>query len=120
MNSPRHIEFLKDFPTLRDWLNINGFSMVYSIENAEMNVVVSAWIDRCPSEEAPGPQESGNFLMIVFCRECKVVEVYARGFLGAKGDDAGIAESMKSFVKNTVSEKIEYALQSEKLSVGLN
>jgi hypothetical protein len=117
MNNPYHVDFLKDFPALNNWLFFNGFSMIYSVMSFETKTIFSLWSDRCLSEnnEHTAP-EAENCLMLTYCKECKTVEVFARGFLGFKGSDGEIAESMKPFVKNTITEKIKNIIQSNELS----
>jgi hypothetical protein len=119
MNNPNHLKFLKEFPTLADWLSINGFSMIYSINSFETNAIISMWTDRCRSEDKTScPQDSNNCLMIVFCMECKTVEVYARGFLGVKGNDVDIATAMNGMVKSTILEKIAHTFRDEDSTFG--
>lgn len=108
MNLPYHIEFLGNFPTLRDWLSMNGFSMVYSTRSFETDTVISMWSDSSTADSnkhfAP---DASNALMIVYCTKCRTLEVYGRGFLGVKGEDGEIGEIMKGLVRETVVEKVE-------------
>ena len=115
MNHPYHINFLKDFPALGDWLSLNGFSMVYSIMSFETNTILSMWSDQCFSEDKVHTAPNAtNCIILSYCRKCKTVEVYARGYLGSKGTDMDIAGLMRPLVTCTVTDYAEKILNGEK------
>jgi len=75
---PNHIDFLKDFPDLRTWLNANGFSLLHSHNDFRTHLVHTFWDDHTAVAEKEGVSDAENSLMITYCRLCKTVNVYHR------------------------------------------
>ena len=103
--------FLGKFPSLNEWLGMNGFWMVHSTVAQEINTVMTLWTDQCRAENGlPQVSNTDNFLIITFCNECKTVEVYFRGFIGKINTEDAKPFALHSFKENVTS-KIERILQ---------
>lgn len=114
MNSPYHVDFLKDFPRLQDWLNLNGFSMNYSIMSLETQTIISMWTDKCVNETKTHiADETDNSLLITYCQKCKKMEIFVRGFSGSKGSEGNVEASIGVLLKNTILDKIYISLHND-------
>jgi hypothetical protein len=78
---PYHLNFLKDFPELSNWLNCSGFTILHSHMDFRMNVVYTFWDDHTAEAEAGGTSDAKNSLMIAYCQSCKTVEVFHRAMI---------------------------------------
>ena len=78
MVNKEHLNFLKEFPLLNDWLNCNGFTLIYTRKDEALDQIFSMWSDRTSQPGENGMTDAKNWLMITYCEQCKVVEVFSR------------------------------------------
>jgi predicted nucleic-acid-binding Zn-ribbon protein len=81
--------FLDDFPSLEDWLSINGFFLVDQFFNHESDSVFSRWTNITMTEKGQYEfSDNDRFLIITYCKTCKKIEFYNRTLIA--GHDAGM------------------------------
>ncbi len=93
MSEAEHLGFLKSFPHLNDWLNLYGYSLIYSHED-EYDQIHTMWSDRSSTPIENGTTDAKEWLVITYCKECKVVDVYKRIAIAGLGQDERLAEQL--------------------------
>ncbi len=78
---PDHISFLKDFPKVSEWLNCNGYTILYSYHNFKMHTTYSFWDDHTSDAEKKGVNDAQNTIMVTYCQSCKTIELYHRAII---------------------------------------
>lgn len=102
MSEAQHLEFLKSFPHLTDWLNLNGYSLIYSHKD-EYDQIHTMWSDRSNAPIENGTTDATEWLIVTYCEHCKVIDVYKRIALCALGDDKQMAEELSGhFIADSV------------------
>ena len=113
MNEEKHLRFLKSFPHLTDWLNLNGYALIYSHQD-EYEQIHTMWSDH----SSAAPLENGNsdakeWLIITYCEHCNVIDVYKRVGVCAPGGDAALVRQMSSALPVLFAEDIENIIKEE-------
>ena len=93
MSEAQHLQFLKSFPHLTDWLNLNGYSLIYSHKD-EYDQIHTMWSDRSNAPVENGTTDATEWLVVTYCEHCRVIDVYKRIALCGLGDDARLAEEL--------------------------
>ena len=94
MSEAEHLRFLKSFPHLTDWLNLNGYSLIYSHKD-EYDQIHTMWSDRSSAPIENGTTDAREWLIVTYCEHCNVIDVYKRIALCGAGDDERLAEELQ-------------------------
>lgn len=98
MVSEKDIAFLQKFPDLNDWLNIHGFSLIYTARVKELQQIYTVWSDRSTAPVSNGCTDAQNWIFVVYCEECTTIEIYKRIFIGKRINAHGTARQMIDFL----------------------
>ena len=102
MSDTQHLGFLKSFPHLTDWLNLNGYSLIYSHKD-EYDQIHTMWSDRSNAPIENGSTDAKEWLIVTYCEHCRVIDVYKRIALCGVGDDERLVEELpEHFSTDTV------------------
>ncbi|MBN1760502.1 MAG: hypothetical protein JW863_19390 [Chitinispirillaceae bacterium] len=95
MSNVEHLGFLKSFPHLSDWLNCNGYSLIYSHKD-EYDQIHTMWSDRSSAPLEDGTTDAKEWLVVTYCEQCKVIDVYKRVAICGLGDDERLTETLSA------------------------
>lgn len=90
----QNIDFLKKFPHLNDWLNLNGFSLIVVEEIEILEQVYTVWSDRSSELINGNNTDAKCWLVINYCKRCGVVEVYERKAIFSNNIESEISKKM--------------------------
>jgi hypothetical protein len=118
---PYHCAFFKDFPELKAWLAINGFSILHSHNDFRTQLIHTFWDDHTAASEKNGTYDAENSLMITYCQLCKTVTVYHREIVADAHNEKALVKELDRRVfgkpgRNTeeiVEEPIEFQSPDE-------
>jgi len=95
MQHDRDLEFLQRFPHLTDWLNLNGYSLIYSFRD-EYEQIHTTWSDRSSAPIEDGTTDARSWVNIVYCEHCNVVDVFKRVGVCVQGDDEQLVNQLEN------------------------
>ncbi len=106
MIQQEHLKWQKKFPSLNDWLNLNGYSIIYTGTNEKLKQIYSFWSDRSSEKIEGDLTHARNWIMIIYCEECNAIELYKRVTLGGPDHEKAVIEELDrqffyNFVKPT-------------------
>lgn len=106
------IEFLNHFPHLTDWLNINGYTLIYTYRD-EYEQIHSTWSDRTSAPIENGCTDARNWITIVYCEHCGVVDIYKRVAVCAPDDDELLVNELDALQNNADEDSVVDALKDD-------
>lgn len=89
------VKFLQRFPHLTDWLNLNGYTLIYSHRD-EYQQIHTMWSDRSSAPVEEGSTDARNWVNIIYCEHCHAIDVYKRIAVGAPGDDEQLVNQLEN------------------------
>lgn len=89
------VKFLQRFPHLTDWLNLNGYALIYSHRD-EYKQIHTMWSDRSSAPVKDGSTDARNWITIIYCEHCNVVDVFKRVGVGALGNDEQLVNQLEN------------------------
>lgn len=107
MDYQKNLAFLKKYPNLHDWLNLHGFSLIYSVRQNELQQIYSVWSDRSSQPTEDGYTDAKHWLTIVYCEECQSIEVYNRVTVCQPSDDRTIDEALDTICKDAYQDNFK-------------